>query len=203
MAMIERRFLSARLNLSSYKWIAALAVALCVFELSPAFAAKIIVVDLSPYGTAIYGVNAAGSATGYYSDVDGIHGFIRAADGTITTLDHSGSDQTMALSINRKGQVAGSWYDGQVNHGFLRTLKGTFVSFDINGSSDIDPWGLTSTGIIGGEYFDNNGSHGFVRNRDGTIATFDPHWHHYEPWLGPLKAALGPLADTYPAVPAD
>jgi len=28
------------------------------------------------------------------------------------------------------------------------------------------------------------------------------HWRHYEPWLGPLKAALGPVLDAYPAVPA-
>ena len=27
------------------------------------------------------------------------------------------------------------------------------------------------------------------------------HWRHYEPWLGPLKTALGPVLDFYPAVP--
>ncbi len=27
-------------------------------------------------------------------------------------------------------------------------------------------------------------------------------WRHYEPWLGALKAALGPVLDAYPAVPA-
>jgi tetratricopeptide (TPR) repeat protein len=27
------------------------------------------------------------------------------------------------------------------------------------------------------------------------------HWRHYEPWLDPLKAALGPVLDAYPAVP--
>ena len=27
------------------------------------------------------------------------------------------------------------------------------------------------------------------------------HWRHYEPWLGPLKAALGPVLDAYPSVP--
>ena len=27
------------------------------------------------------------------------------------------------------------------------------------------------------------------------------HWLHYEPWLGPLKAALGPVLDAYPAAP--
>lgn len=28
------------------------------------------------------------------------------------------------------------------------------------------------------------------------------HWRHYEPWLSPLKSALGPVLDAYPAVPA-
>ncbi len=27
------------------------------------------------------------------------------------------------------------------------------------------------------------------------------HWRHYEQWLGPLKVALGPVLDAYPAVP--
>ncbi len=27
------------------------------------------------------------------------------------------------------------------------------------------------------------------------------HWKHYEPWLGPLKEALGPVLESYPAVP--
>jgi len=29
------------------------------------------------------------------------------------------------------------------------------------------------------------------------------HWRHYEPWLGPLKAALGPVLDVYPSVPRE
>jgi predicted Zn-dependent protease len=29
------------------------------------------------------------------------------------------------------------------------------------------------------------------------------HWRHYEPWLGPLKQALGPVLESYPAVPTD
>ena len=27
------------------------------------------------------------------------------------------------------------------------------------------------------------------------------HWRHFEPWLGPLKAALGPVLEAYPGVP--
>jgi len=34
-------------------------------------------------------------------------------------------------------------------------------------------------------------------NRDGM-----DKWRHYDPWLGPLKAALGNVLDEYPAVPA-
>lgn len=28
------------------------------------------------------------------------------------------------------------------------------------------------------------------------------HWRHFEPWLGPLRAALGPVLDAYPDAPA-
>jgi tetratricopeptide (TPR) repeat protein len=28
------------------------------------------------------------------------------------------------------------------------------------------------------------------------------HWRNYEPWLGPLKATLGPVLDAYPAAPS-
>jgi hypothetical protein len=27
------------------------------------------------------------------------------------------------------------------------------------------------------------------------------HWRHYEPWLGPLKEALGAVLERYPSVP--
>jgi hypothetical protein len=27
------------------------------------------------------------------------------------------------------------------------------------------------------------------------------HWRHYEPWLGPLKEALGAVLESYPSVP--
>ena len=28
------------------------------------------------------------------------------------------------------------------------------------------------------------------------------HWRNFEPWLGPLEAALGPVLDAYPHVPS-
>jgi hypothetical protein len=29
------------------------------------------------------------------------------------------------------------------------------------------------------------------------------HWRHFEPWLEPLKVALGSVLPAYPAVPAE
>jgi hypothetical protein len=29
------------------------------------------------------------------------------------------------------------------------------------------------------------------------------HWRHYEPWLGALKSALGPVLPAYPGVPIE
>jgi hypothetical protein len=27
------------------------------------------------------------------------------------------------------------------------------------------------------------------------------HWRHFQPWLGPLAASLGPVLDAYPQAP--
>ena len=35
-------------------------------------------------------------------------------------------------------------------------------------------------------------------NRDGM-----DQWRHYDAWLAPLKLALGPVLDSYPAIPGD
>ena len=41
------------------------------------------------------------------------HGFVRAPDGQVTTLDFPGNaDGTTALSINSKGQVTGYYLQG-------------------------------------------------------------------------------------------
>jgi tetratricopeptide (TPR) repeat protein len=37
--------------------------------------------------------------------------------------------------------------------------------------------------------------------RQPIYASAKAHWKNFEPWLGPLKAALGPTLDTYPAPP--
>lgn len=51
------------------------------------------------------------------------HGFVRAANGTITSFDVPGASQGIfALSINPMGAITGYYTDASgVNHGFLRT----------------------------------------------------------------------------------
>jgi hypothetical protein len=68
------------------------------------------------------------------------HGFVRAADGTITTIDipgaGTGGDQgTLVNTINAAGTVAGLYVDpNNVNHGFVRAADGTITTFDAPGA---------------------------------------------------------------------
>ena len=103
--------------------------------------------------------------TGYYNT----HGFLRAADGTITTLDPSGSTGTVPTAINAKGDVAGYYtYQGH-EHGFLRTADGTITSFDVDGAQYTQALGINSKDAIVGS---GSGTIGFLRTPGGKISTF-------------------------------
>jgi hypothetical protein len=82
-------------------------------------------------GTISGRINAAGDATGFYPDAKGVfHGFVRAADGTITSFEAPGAGTagtsmlpgTFAFSINDSANITGFYVDSKgVFHGFLRT----------------------------------------------------------------------------------
>ena len=65
------------------------------------------------------------------------HGFVRAADGTITTFDIPGAGTgafqgTFPGGINPAGTIPGTYTDSSgVNHGFVRARDGTVTTFDI------------------------------------------------------------------------
>jgi hypothetical protein len=70
-------------------------------------------------GTDPVSINPSGEITGDYFDVSGVHGFVRAADGTITIFGPSG---TNPQSINPRGEITGSYIDSStVYHAFLYT----------------------------------------------------------------------------------
>src|ERR1035438_5836508 len=67
--------------------------------------------------TVLFGSNDDGAITGYYGDAIGYHGFVRAADSTITTFDGpSDINGTYAYSINDGGVITGYYRDATKNN---------------------------------------------------------------------------------------
>ena len=131
-------------------------------------------------------INANGDIAGIYLVGGNVaHGFVRAADGTITKFDASnagtGANQgTFPLSINSGGDIAGMYFDtNNVYHGFVRDADGTITEFDVPGAGTVghrgtEPISINTAGDITGIYTNNSPlRHGFVRAASGAITTFD------------------------------
>jgi hypothetical protein len=120
-----------------------------------------------------------GVIVGTFYDVNFVgHGFLRAADGSITTFDvPSAVNGTYPSGINPAGVVMGTFADVNfVGHGFLRAIDGSITTFDVpsavNGTNAV---AINPAGVITGIYTDGSFvSHGFLRDRHGAFTTFDP-----------------------------
>src|SRR5215469_6712297 len=81
--------------------------------------------------------NPAGTIEGEYTDTSGLnHGFVRAADGMITTFDVPGAvNGTFPANINPMETITGGYVDASfVGHGFVRGLNGVITTFDAPGA---------------------------------------------------------------------
>jgi len=82
------------------------------------------------------GINDCGDVVGYYADSStpyaGIHGYVRWANGTFTTIDDPDSNSspvnTTPYAINDLGDIVGSYTTASTFYGFLRKRDGSFVS---------------------------------------------------------------------------
>ncbi len=168
-------------------------------------------------GTAAASINASGVITGIWRDdsLFCVHGFVRAANGTITKFDVSDvctfngdyTPGTEPIAINTAGDVAGTYIDPNngAYHGFVRAANGTITTFDAPGAGTGTAQGtvaisINSAGVIAGTYEDANGvAHGFVRATDGTITTFDAPGAGSLAWIASLgrKGSAPPLQGTY------
>jgi hypothetical protein len=125
-------------------------------------------------------VNTSLTVAGFYADptTDTLHGFVRSAQGTLTSFDPPTSINTLTFGINGSGTITGSWQDpnevngNQVYHGFVRSPEGTITSFDPPRSIQTYAYSINRTGAIAGIYY-NFGPYGFVRSPDGTFTTFE------------------------------
>ncbi len=138
-------------------------------------------------GTFPISINAAGDVTGFYGDANSVfHGFVRAADGTMTyPIDAPGAGTgsfygTFPVSINAVGDITGMCIDANnALQGFRRTADGTITPIEVPGAGTGNnqgtlPFSINRAGVITGIYKDNSAlRHGFVCAANGTITTFD------------------------------
>jgi hypothetical protein len=128
-------------------------------------------------GTFPTSINPEGAITGYYLDASFVqHGFLRARNGSLTTIDVPGGvNGTYPANINPEGAITGYYCDASVCHGFLRARNGSLTTFDVPGDiNGIVPVSINPEGEITGFSIDVNlVFHGFLRARDGSLTTFD------------------------------
>jgi hypothetical protein len=110
-------------------------------------------------------INPAGIIVGYYFDINGsTHGFIRATNDTLTTIDGlnlpppppAGFPTTHVFAINPGGTIVGDYTDASGTlHGFFLPPGGTFTPIDFPGSTvgGTAARAINPAGVITGYYF--------------------------------------------------
>jgi hypothetical protein len=110
--------------------------------------------------TVAWGINAAEVVVGVYADANLVyHGFVRAADGTVTTVDVPGSPYTQLMGINSRGDIVGFYQDpaDAVLKGFV-LRGGLFEPITPPGASlGAYPYRITDDGRIVGWMIDDQG----------------------------------------------
>jgi hypothetical protein len=99
-------------------------------------------------GSGALGMNDAGQIVGAYIDDNGTgHGFLREANGYITTVDITGAGMgsfqgTGVFAINAAGTLAGTYVDtNSVLHGFVGTPPPTATTTSLNASQTASVFG--------------------------------------------------------------
>jgi hypothetical protein len=91
------------------------------------------------------------------------HGFIRDANGVLTTIDVPGATLTQIAGINDRGVMVGFYADaGGRLHGFFRDPSGAFTTLDAPGASLTLALGINNQGDIVGAQSDGSRIRGFV-----------------------------------------
>jgi hypothetical protein len=133
--------------------------------------------------TAPNGINNHGSITGlYYNENFQLNGFVRSADGSLTTLQYQ--QWIVPKSINNNGTIAG-WYSPTTPgpfQGFVRSATGKITPFALPGQIGTQYISINWPGEVTGSYTEqlNGGpgepsqaTHGFIRFPDSKILSFE------------------------------
>jgi hypothetical protein len=147
-----------------------------IFDDSQAPAGTVAGQGTIPVGITDFGVIAGNYVDGNYGE----HGFVRTAEGKITTFDPPGSAFTSVWSINNFGQIAGVFFDANfVSHGFVRSAEGKITTFDppgaVGGDAGTYNAFVNDFGVIAGSYYaaNNDAEFGYLRWFAGQFTKFE------------------------------
>jgi hypothetical protein len=123
-------------------------------------------------------INNNGVIAGYYYDSSNFkHGFIRAHDGTVTTVDAPGGfDNSQIVGINAAGDVVGNTSNNAAYRAFVRTHDGAITVFNPSGCPQTFAAGINFDGTVVGNCYINGDFiyYGFTRKLDGTTTMYSP-----------------------------
>jgi hypothetical protein len=140
-------------------------------------------------GTYPLSINNLGATVGFYYDSNfTAHGFLRAADGKLTTFDDpdagTGTYQgTWPYSINDFGVIVGATtYPNKVSVGLLRMPNGRYQDFEFPSATYYNGAYINDLGVIAGSYsqvYDptcgcSYDFIGYQRTPDGKLTTYEP-----------------------------
>ncbi len=116
------------------------------------------------------GINNAGTIVGTTQSGGQAVGYVRAADGTITTFTGPGGGPTEAFAINDNGTIAGGvgTSPGQL---FVLTPDGTYSLFTVPGATTMSASAINANGDVTGSYYTGTSPGSYVRSANGDLTT--------------------------------
>ena len=116
-------------------------------------------------GTEAVGINAPGSVSGYFQDVNGhFHGFLKQGS-KFTAIDVPNATDTFGFGLNNSGEQVGYYVDQQGNlHGFVLS-GGNFATIDVPSSLATLVTNINERGDLVGLWFGSNATHAFIATR--------------------------------------
>jgi hypothetical protein len=155
-SFLEATVFSSKCNLKLHVALLATLAAFSIFAsgIPPACAQTFASLDAPGAGTGQgqgtfpLAINSSGVIVGYFTDSSDVeHGFIRAADGTFTTVDDPPGTYTQLTAINSLGIAAGN---GTNDLGFVWYRSGTLGPLYVPLAKCVIPVGMNDAGQIAG-----------------------------------------------------
>jgi len=123
-------------------------------------------------GTFATGIDSAGRIAGTYNDTGCVHfhAFLRARDGTFTTIDLHvpGATDISADAINSEGAISGIYSLSGKLFGYLRSPSGVVTTYSVPGDNGFADTAVNPAGVVTGFYEDpSSGEHAYVWTPEG------------------------------------